>query len=68
MKYATLITFLAGCASALHATANSTYSAQIVECAKESKTKEESTACRKAVDEKWGLANLDASTGGDASK
>lgn len=68
MRYATFIVFLAGCASALHATANATYSAQVIECAEKAKTQEESTACRKAVDQKWGLANLDASTGGDASK
>jgi len=66
MKYATLIVFLAGCASALHATANATYSAQLQECVQKSQTKEQSTECRKAVDQKWGLGSQDASTDGDA--
>lgn len=67
MKSAAIVVFLAGCTAA-HTAANSAYTGQLLECVDKSKTKEESQACRESVNQRWGLVNLDASTGGDAGK
>lgn len=72
-KLFALVILVASC-SAAHATADALYTSEQLQCVDKATTLSESKACRKAVDQKWGVsdasapASQDASTGGDASK